>query len=83
MNSRDSDLNLNVCKERKQTNMRSANSEITQKLSPAFKPTLEEGLDLIAFDELLEVTPKSLRLRKRTLSADARHRENRGRAQSA
>jgi GTP-binding protein len=83
LNSRDSDLNLNVCKERKQTNMRSANSEITQKLSPAFKPTLEEGLDLIAFDELLEVTPKSLRLRKRTLSADARHRENRGRAQSA
>ncbi len=83
LNSRETDLNLNACKERKQTNMRSATSEITQKLSPAFKPTLEEALDLIAFDELLEVTPKSLRLRKRTLSADARHREGRSRAKSA
>ena len=60
--------------------MRSATSEITQKLSPAVKPTLEEMLDLIANDELLEVTPLNLRLRKRTLLADRRHRESRDRA---
>jgi GTP-binding protein len=83
LNSREQDLNINVCKERKQTNMRSATSEITQKLSPAIKPTLEEALDLIGSDELLEVTPLNLRLRKRTLSADARHRETRGRAKAA
>ena len=79
LNSRDQDMNINVCKERKQTNMRSATSEITQKLSPAVKPTLEEMLDLIANDELLEVTPLNLRLRKRTLLADRRHRESRDR----
>ena len=67
-------------KGKKQTNMRSATSEITQKLSPAVKPTLEEMLDLIANDELLEVTPLNLRLRKRTLLADRRHRESRDRA---
>ena len=74
LHNRDGDLNLNVSKERKQTNMRSATSEITQKLSPALDPSLEEALDLIDVDELLEVTPSSLRLRKRILPADQRHR---------
>jgi GTP-binding protein len=83
LNSREQDMNINVCKERKVTNMRSATSEITQKLSPAMKPTLEEALDLIGGDELLEVTPRNLRLRKRILSGDARHRDTRGRAKTA
>ncbi len=69
---------MNVAKERKQTNVRSSTSEITQKLAPAFKPTLDESLGLIAADELLEVTPQSLRLRKRALSGDARYRQARG-----
>ena len=79
-NPRPQDMNVNPVKGKKQTNMRSATSEITQKLSPAVKPTLEEMLDLIANDELLEVTPLNLRLRKRTLLADRRHRESRDRA---
>ena len=83
LQNRDGDLNLNVSRERKQTNMRSATAEITQRLSPPFKPTLEEALDLIAADELLEVTPQSLRLRKRTLGADERRRQGRGREKRA
>ena len=83
LQNRDGDLALNVCRERKQTNMRSATSEITQRLSPTAKPTLEEALDLIGTDELLEVTPQTLRLRKRTLSADERRRQGRGREKRA
>ena len=83
LNSREQDMNINVCKERKVTNMRSATSEITQKLSPAMKPTLEEALDLIASDELLEVTPLNLRLRKRILPADARHRDSRSNSKAS
>ena len=83
LQNRDGDLNLNAVKERKQTNMRSATAEITQRLSPASKPSLEESLELISHDELLEITPKSLRLRKRILSADLRHRNIRYRLKSS
>ena len=83
LQNRDGDLNLNAVKERKQTNMRSATAEITQRLSPASKPSLEEALELISHDELLEITPKSLRLRKRILSADLRHRNSRYRLKSS
>ena len=83
LQNRDGDLNLNAVKERKQTNMRSATAEITQRLSPASKPSLEEALELISHDELLEITPKSLRLRKRILSADLRHRNIRYRLKSS
>ena len=82
LQNREGDLNLNTVKERKQTNMRSATAEITQRLSPASKPTLEEALELILEDEFLEITPKSLRLRKRILSADLRHRNTRSRLKS-
>ena len=82
LQNREGDLNLNTVKERKQTNMRSATAEITQRLSPASKPTLEEALELILEDEFLEITPKSLRLRKRILSADLRHRNTRARLKS-
>ena len=82
LQNREGDLNLNTVKERKQTNMRSATAEITQRLSPASKPTLEEALELILEDEFLEITPKSLRLRKRILSADLRHRSTRSRLKS-
>ena len=80
LTNREAGLQINVAKERKQTNVRSSTAEITQKLAAAFKPTLDEALELIAADELLEVTPQSLRLRKRVLSADARYRQARGAA---
>ncbi|MCI0815622.1 MAG: translational GTPase TypA [Chloroflexi bacterium] len=83
LTNREGDLQMNVAKERKQTNVRSSTSEITQKLAPAFKPTLDESLGLIAADELLEVTPQSLRLRKRALSGGARYRQARGAKRSA
>ncbi len=83
LTNREGDLQMNVAKERKQTNVRSSTQEITQKLAPAFKPTLDESLGLIAADELLEVTPQSLRLRKRALSGDARYRQARGATRAA
>lgn len=72
--ARDRDLDLNICKERKLTNMRKATSEIVIRLDPAVVFSLEEALDFIEDDELVEVTPESIRLRKRILSPDARHR---------
>ncbi|MEE8519019.1 MAG: translational GTPase TypA [Dehalococcoidia bacterium] len=81
--NREGDMNLNICKERKVTNMRSSTSEIVERLEPAIKFTLEEAIDFIASDELVEVTPKGIRLRKRTLGADERYREARDRARAA
>jgi GTP-binding protein len=70
--SRDEDLVVNVCKEKKLTNIRSSTSDIAVRLSPPVQLSLEDALDFLAPDELLEVTPRSYRLRKRLLSADAR-----------
>ncbi|MEX2598973.1 MAG: translational GTPase TypA, partial [Dehalococcoidia bacterium] len=78
--NREGDMNLNICKERKVTNMRSATSEIVERLAPAVKFSLEEALDFIEPDELVEVTPKSIRMRKRVLQADERYRQTRNRA---
>jgi len=72
LNSRESDLAVNVCKQKKQTNIRSSTSDIAVKLTPAVNLSLEQSLDFLAPDELLEVTPKSLRLRKRLLKMHER-----------
>ena len=80
LHARDDDLVVNVCKEKKQTNVRAATSDIAVKLTPPMLMTLEEALDFIAEDEVVEVTPKNLRLRKRILSGDERHRMGRRRA---
>ena len=72
---RDEEIAINVCKEKKLTNMRASTADITKRLSPHVKMSLEEALDFIATDELLEATPKSLRLRKRELSATVRLRQ--------
>lgn len=81
MNSRGNDLAVNVCKEKKQTNIRASTADIAIKLTPALKFSLEEALDMVSDDELIEVTPKSIRLRKRLLTQDqrarARHTANR------
>ncbi|MBU0495709.1 MAG: translational GTPase TypA [Chloroflexi bacterium] len=76
---REGDLVVNVCKKRKLTNVRRSFKEITVRLSPPRELSLEQCLDFIAEDELLEVTPKALRLRKRTLSSQERHRQLYGR----
>ncbi len=74
LNSRDSDLTVNVCKAKKQTNIRAASSDMSVKLTPAIRLSLEQSLDFLAPDELLEVTPKALRLRKRLLKMHERAR---------
>jgi GTP-binding protein len=80
MNSRGSDLAVNVAKEKKQTNVRASTSDFAIKLTPPLKFSLEEALGMISDDELIEVTPKNIRLRKRLLTQDqrskARHAAN-------
>ena len=73
-NSRDNDLNVNVNINKKLTNIRAAGSDENIRLIPPRKFTLEEALEFLAPDELLEVTPKSLRLRKRVLDPSQRKR---------
>ena len=76
---REGDLAVNVCKEKKMTNIRSSTSDIAVKLTPAVKLSLEQMLDFLGPDDLLEVTPQSLRMRKRLLSDDDRRMmRNRG-----
>ncbi len=68
------DIELNVCKTKKLTNMRSAGADEALKLSPPKEMSLEQCLDFIDTDELLEVTPKNLRIRKRILDPTLRKR---------
>ncbi len=65
--TRGNDLVINVCKTKKLTNMRSATSEVLEVLATPVEVTLEFGLDFIAQDELMEVTPQNIRLRKQNL----------------
>jgi GTP-binding protein len=74
LHSREDDLAVNVCKEKKQTNIRSSTAEIAIRLTPPVKLSLEQALDLIADDELVEVTPAGFRLRKRLLSLEDRRK---------
>ena len=74
LNSRDSDIEINVCKEKHLTNVRSSNSDLTTVLTPATILSLEQCIDFIEEDELLEVTPLSLRLRKKLLDTTERYR---------
>lgn len=67
-NSRDMDIDINVTKEKMKTNMRQSVKDMKPPLSPALRLSLEQALDFIEEDELLEVTPVSLRFRKRQLS---------------
>ena len=81
--NRGRDLALNICKERKATNVRSSTQEIVERLEPTVRFSLEEALDFVATDELVEITPKSVRIRKRELSSEERYRDKRGRARAA
>ena len=71
---RDRDLEINVCKKKQLTNMRSSNSDIAVKLDGIRTLSLDDAIEFIADDELLEVTPKAFRLRKRVLAKQDRDR---------
>ncbi|MBI3087064.1 MAG: translational GTPase TypA, partial [candidate division NC10 bacterium] len=68
-NSRDNDIDVNITKEKKLTNMRASTDESTVQLVPPRVMSLEQALEFLREDELLEVTPKAFRLRKRILPA--------------
>lgn len=74
-NPRPDDLAVNICRAKKLTNMRSSNADISVRLTPATILSLEQSLDFLQDDELLEVTPKALRLRKRWLTLDERQKQ--------
>jgi GTP-binding protein len=74
LNARPADLTVNVCKEKQKTNMRSSTAEIAVRLEPPVLMSLEQSLDFINNDELVEVTPQSIRLRKRYLTQHERAR---------
>lgn len=74
-NRRPGDMNVNVCRAKKLDNMRAAGKDDAPIITPARKLTIESALEWIEDDELLEVTPKNLRLRKRALSRSLRKRQ--------
>jgi len=74
-NAKGEDLTVNVCKRKQLTNFRAAGSDDALRLTPPLVMSMEQALEFIADDELLEVTPKSLRLRKRELSHEMRMRK--------
>ena len=78
LSNKKDDLDINVCREKQLTNMRTHASDGAIQLTPYTQLSLEQCLDFLLDDELLEVTPKSLRLRKRQLDPIKRKRENRG-----
>jgi GTP-binding protein len=67
-NSRPQDLDLNVCKAKKMSNIRSSTSDVLVTLQAPIELSLERCMEYIQTDELVEVTPQSIRMRKRTLS---------------
>ena len=73
-NSRDSDMDVNVTKEKKQTNMRASSADEAIRLIPHRELSLEQTIEFIAEDEFVEVTPKSIRLRKKVLAQGKRPR---------
>jgi GTP-binding protein len=73
--ARDFDMTVNVCKTKKLTNMRASGSDEALKITPPRKLTLEQSLEFINDDELVEVTPKSIRIRKKILDETTRNRE--------
>jgi GTP-binding protein len=74
LNTRQEDMEINVCRAKQLTNMRSKSSDGTVQLTPPTIFSLEQCLDFIENDEMLEVTPKSLRLRKKELDPNKRKR---------
>jgi GTP-binding protein len=72
--NRPRDVAINVCKAKKLTNIRSSTSDIAIKLTPPIKMSLEQAIDFINKDELVEITPENIRLRKKILKETMRLR---------
>ena len=77
INSRNEDIAINVCKEKHLTNTRASGSDDALRLVPPMQMSLEKAIEFIAEDELVEITPKNIRLRKKTLDTKTREREAR------
>jgi GTP-binding protein len=75
-NSRDNDLDVNCVREKKLTNMRASGSDDAVRLVPFKVLTLEQSIEFVADDELVEVTPKTIRMRKKVLQANRRPKKN-------
>jgi GTP-binding protein len=73
-NSREQDMEVNVTKEKKLTNMRSSTADEAIRLIPHRQLSLEQAIEFIADDEFVEITPRSIRLRKKVLEAGKRPR---------
>ena len=73
-NARADEMNVNPTKEKKLTNMRASGSDNTERMTPPTVLSLEQALEFISDDEAVEVTPKSVRLRKVHLDQATRHR---------
>ncbi|MDX2129376.1 MAG: translational GTPase TypA [Chloroherpetonaceae bacterium] len=81
--ARDFDMTINICKTKKLTNMRASGTDDALRITPPKKLTLEQSLEFINDEELVEVTPISIRLRKKTLDENARAREQKRKKNSA
>ena len=77
INSRNEDIAINVCKEKHLTNTRASGSDEALRLVPPLQMSLEKAIEFIAEDELVEVTPKNIRIRKKILDSKTREREAR------
>ena len=77
INSRNEDISINVCKEKHLTNTRASGSDDALRLVPPIKLSLEKAIEFIQDDELVEITPKNIRLRKKILDSKTREREAR------
>jgi len=73
-NSREQDMDVNVTKEKKLTNMRSSTADEAIRLIPHRELSLEQAIEFIADDEYVEITPKTIRLRKKVLQSNKRPR---------
>ena len=74
-NAKDEDITINVCRQKQLTNFRAKTDALTSDLVPPLELTLEQAIEYIGDDELVEVTPKSIRLRKRVLNKNLRKKE--------
>jgi len=75
-NAKEVDLDVNAVREKKLTNMRASTADDAIRLVPHRVLTLEQAIEFVADDEMVEVTPKSLRLRKKVLQANKRPKKN-------
>jgi len=81
INSRVEDLAINVCKEKHLTNMRASGADDALRLVPPIQLSLEKAIEFISDDELVEITPKSIRIRKKILDSKERERANKNKVQ--